>query len=412
MFQSAVVAYLFFLPLGQFVVFPIAGAMATGTDVALALLLAAAGIEAVSGGGGEGGTAASGAMNARLGRLPGGALLAGFGVWVAFSAVWSPHPDYALAKGLGIAALAAGALAIGVGGIRAGRAADAWLAGTASTLFLIWAVWLFGSDPLRDRILYAGGGIRGLPFDRVRGPFLHPNMLGDYLVVSAALLWARWPAWRAVGRWVPGLFAALLALTLALTGPGVWAGAGVLVIAWAATMEGGRKLAVEAAGIVVLALVAALAVAPAALSFGGVELVTAAIRPEIWAGAVRAWFHAPVWGVGAAPFLAYAGDPELYGGGAYPWDAHSLYLSVLGQFGVVGFALVVGGGVRVGVGVLGRSGSRMRSAVLAALVAVAAHGLLVASEDFRHLWALVGVALLVVVGEGREAGEGWTGESA
>ena len=56
-------------------------------------------------------------------------------------------------------------------------------------------------------------------------------MFGDYLVVSGALLWARWrPVQGRLGAWAT-VFAWLLAVTLFFTVSSAWIGAGVLLAA-------------------------------------------------------------------------------------------------------------------------------------------------------------------------------------
>ena len=76
---------------------------------------------------------------------------------------------------------------------------------------------------------------------------------------------------------------------------------------------------------------------------GGVSIAASGIRPVIWSSAWGAVMEAPLVGVGARPYLAQAADP--LSGSSYLdlWDAHHLYLSVLGQFGIVGFLLIMGG---------------------------------------------------------------------
>ena len=154
-----------------------------------------------------------------------------FSVWVALGSIWASQPSYAISKGFAFAALSMGALAILWCGAGWGRAADAWLLGTAICLVVTWIGVLLGPDALQARLLYDGGSIRGLPVPRVSGPFPHPNMFGDYLVVSGAILWERRSALRE--RWGRGAVAAawLLAATLVTTVSSAWLGAGVLLTA-------------------------------------------------------------------------------------------------------------------------------------------------------------------------------------
>ncbi|MFW6200599.1 MAG: O-antigen ligase family protein, partial [Gemmatimonadota bacterium] len=279
-----------------------------------------------------------------------------------------------------------------------------------------------------DRVLYEGGSLMGLPGRRLRGPFLHPNGLGDYLVISGALLWARWPALRASGTdsappripsWILRTGVVMWGAALVLTLSSAWVAVGILLLILG--RSAGSFLLRGLGGIVAATTFAAL-VFPLRLGFGPFQVVTSGIRPVIWSDAVRAFFASPVAGVGAAPVLADAADPVDPESGLQLWDAHNAYLSVLGQFGIVGFLLVAGavflivrslvgarsrGSVVVTRGAGRDRGSvvagpllldRARRGVLAALVAVGVHGLVVAGEDFRHWWALVALAGLVVGG--------------
>ena len=229
--RFAVLTYLVVLPVGHLLTIPVNGTTAVGSDVFLGLILLAGLIEL--------GRMSGPYFTRGAERLP---LLSGrsafhmaalffmsFSVWVALGSTWGSHPSYAISKGFAFAALGLGALAILWCGAGWGRAADAWLLGTAICLVVTWIGVLLGPDALQARLLYGGGSIRGLPVPRVSGPFPHPNMFGDYLVVSGAILWARRNAlWE---RWGRGAAAApwLLAGTLLTTVSSAWLGAGVLL---------------------------------------------------------------------------------------------------------------------------------------------------------------------------------------
>ncbi len=231
--RFAVLTYLVVLPVGHLVAVPVRGTTAVGSDVFLVLVLLAGIIEL--------GRVSGPYLTGKVEKVP---LLSGhgafhmaaffmmaFSAWVAFGGMWGPDPTYATLKGSAFAALSMGALAIVWCGAGWGRAADAWLLGTAVCLVVTWFGVLLGPEALQTRVLYDGGSIRGLPIPRVSGPFPHPNMFGDYLVVSGAILWARW---RALGDvWGRGAIAAawLLAGTLLMTVSSAWLGAGVLMTA-------------------------------------------------------------------------------------------------------------------------------------------------------------------------------------
>ena len=280
---------------------------------------------------------------------------------------------------------------------------------TALCLVVTWVGVLLGPEALQTRLLYGGGSIRGLPVPRVSGPFPHPNMFGDYLVVSGGILFARWRTVRDVWGWGAVAAAWLLAATLLLTISSAWLGAGVLLTAMGLLTMRQRDgiLSIQkkrpgpvifvVLGVVLFTITLAGLVLPMGVDVGGLSITGSGIRPDIWVSAWEAFKGAPVGGIGASPFFAVAADP-LGGTSAAPsWDAHNVYLSVLGQFGLFGAALFAGA-ILVLAGTLLREGTTRRHAVLVvALLAVGAHGVAIASEDFRHLWALLGLVGLAGV---------------
>jgi O-antigen ligase len=247
--------------------------------------------------------------------------------------------------------------------------------------------------------VFSGGtGILGLPFARLSGPLVHPNMFGDYLVVSGLVLWSRWPELRGRVRAAGAALGAALVVALVLTASTAWIGAGVVMAMMGreagASGRSGAGLLLRAGGVVVAAGVFLALVVPLDFHVGWVHVVTNAIRPEIWRSSLRAVAVSPLIGVGAAPYLAQAADP-LRGGAVGLWDAHDAYLSVLGQFGVVGLALLVGGAWMIVAPVWRARPSRARSAVLFMTVAVGVHALFLASEDLRHAWMVLGMCGVV-----------------
>ena len=403
---------LLLLPVGHMVVVPVGGATANAADALLLLLLLAWAYERathperanrltrVLAGGHEPG------LPPRR-YLLGLGVLATFGLWVATSGLWGFHASYALAKGSAAVALALGAGALASSGIGWRRAVDAWLGGAALALVVTAALGLLGPGHLGDLVRQGGTGVMGLPFARVSGPFLHPNMFGDYLVVTALLLWGRWPTLRGTARTAGLALAGALGAALALTASTAWVGGGVAAAFVGAHMaRAGRRtagIAVASLGLVVAGATLVALVVPLDVALGPLHVVTTALRPAIWKSSLAAVALAPLRGVGAAPYLANVPDP-LAGLRPALWDAHDAYLSVLGQFGVVGLLLVVVGlwlcvsGVR-----RAAPPSRARSAVLLALLAVAVHALFLASEDLRHVWIVIGLLGVVTVGSDTDA---------
>jgi O-antigen ligase len=404
--QFAVLAYLVLLPLGHLVTFPVQGVWMTWSDALLGALIVVGVVEALRVAFGP--VREPNLFSEGLFRLAFPALLLLlFAAWVALGSLWSFHPEYARLKGLGFGALGLGAVLIGVSGLGVRRAVDAWLVGVAATLILTWVGFIVGPSVLRERVMYTGGLVEGLPLPRLRGPFLHPNMFGDFLVVSGALLWARWGYWRHRFPIICRSFGTLLVLTIAATASSAWLGAGVLV--GAIGMLGIRRrdahrpqlhlrrplpLLLLLAGLLLTTVTAIGLLGALDLKLGPLRLETGGIRPSIWASAWGALADSPVAGVGASPFLAEAADPRAPGETLALWDAHNAYLSVLGQFGLVGFSLIA----VVVVDALRRltkaSTSRTSLALILAFVVASLHALVVASEEFRHLWVLLGLVWL------------------
>lgn len=401
--------YLALLPVGHLVRVPVAGTEAVGTDLLLGLLVGVFALE-VSGRGRAVRDRVHAPEEVRIRRMVSGlAALAGLGLWMALSGSWGHHAGYALAKGAGVAALAVGSMAIVLSGLGWRGVVGAWLAGAALALALTAAVALVGPEALRDRMLHGAIGVEGVPFPRVPGPFPYANAFGDYLLVTALLLggWVAEDPAPARGRVGLVALAPAIAVALFFTFSTAWIAAGVvLAVGGGALLARGRR-AVGALGVLLgLGLsgtTAILALRPIEVSILGLDLVTNGIRPGQWAGAVSAFVEAPLLGVGAAPYLAEVADP-LQGGRLVLWDAHNAYLSVAGQFGVVGVALAALGGGLILRAVFGRGGRELappRAWVLGlAFAAAAVHGLFLAGEELRHLWALLGVAGAAVAGEG------------
>jgi hypothetical protein len=336
----------------------------------------------------------------RRGYMVGLLLLVVFAAWVGLSGAWGFHPRYAVLKGIGLGTLALGAAAIAVSGISWKRAADAWLGGAAIALMLTGLFGAFGPGLLQDRVVYDGGGVLGLPFPRISGTLVHPNMMGDYLVVTGVLLWGRWPDLEGVGRRAGGVLAVALAISLFLTASTAWIAAGVAMIMIGRGSQSGsgaswwsRSLRIAGTAVAGLTLVAVLI--PLDFGFAGLEVTTNAIRPRIWQGAIFAIMDSPLFGVGAAPYLAEAVDPLDPALGIGLWDAHNAYLSLLAQFGIVG-SFIAGFGVwKIAGEALGAGSDRAAVAVRLALAAVAVHAIFVASEDLRHIWVLFGLVGVV-----------------
>lgn len=418
--QYAVLAYLALLPVGHLAYLPLAGVYTTLTDGLLGIVLLIGLAELLRG---RLGPDASLPDPGRPVTAVQGVLLLLFAAWVAASALWGYHTSYALLKGLGFAALALGVVAIGESRLNWRTAVDAWLAGTALTILVTWIPALLGPEVLRERVIYLGGMVDGLPFPRVRGPMLHPNMFGDYLVVSAALCWTRWGEWRRRAPVGTLVFAGALIGTIVMTVSSAWVGAGVLMffigLLHTRRRDGSPSTHFKrpVPALLILGGVALTAVSSASLlaqmdfHLGAFSVSTGGIRPEIWSSAMGALREAPLIGVGAAPYLGAApADPFVPAGALSLWDAHNTYISILGQFGGIGAILFFLPIVLIVYELLRGGVSSVRIGIMVAVFAVALHGVFQASEELRHFWALLGIAVLVahreaMVGFGR-AGAG------
>ncbi len=147
--------YLVLLPVGHLVVIPLGGAIATGADLALGGLLAAGAVaEAERRLGGASHVVARPDLS-YIGVTKGLALLASFGVWVALSGVWGYYPRYAIFKGAGYLALAAGAWLLARSGAGWRSLVEAWLVGCVVALALV-VVRAAGPEALTARVLYDG----------------------------------------------------------------------------------------------------------------------------------------------------------------------------------------------------------------------------------------------------------------
>ncbi len=410
--------FLLFLPAGHLLFFRIGGAVATGADFGLLLLVAAGALDLFYGRG----TALASSWADSNGPVPGipprrfltGILiLLVYAGWVGLSGLWSFHPRYAIAKGAGVAALVLGAAFLATCGIGWKRAVDAWLGGAA--LALVLTVVLAFVPGLRQRVVYGGTGVLGLPFPRVSGPFLHPDMLGDYLAVSGVLLWARWPEYSGAARRGAVALATAIAAFLFLTVSTAWVALGVvaLLAARSGAVRGPWRPWLRTGGVLLAGLTLVGILVPFDVHVLGLHVVTGAIRPAIWRGSLDAAAHDPLLGVGASPYLARTADP-LTGAARALWDAHDVVLSVLGQFGLVGLLLAGAGVWMVVTGSVGggMAPSRRRLALRLALVVVAVDGVFTASEDMRHLWMLLGMAGVAAAEGGGERDPGPAGRSA
>jgi len=125
-------------------------------------------------------------------------------------------------------------------------------------------------------------------------------------------------------------------------------------------------------------------------------------RWQFWDAAIEQWRQTPLWGDGAGSYESWWAENGSIA--LFVRDAHSLYLEVLGELGLVGFALVlalVGSGVGVGI-VRARAASgdeRVRAAALTAVFTAYA-----ASASFDWVWELTAISVVGFVALGLISG--------
>ncbi len=120
-------------------------------------------------------------------------------------------------------------------------------------------------------------------------------------------------------------------------------------------------------------------------------------RWQLWESAVDQWREAPAWGIGAGSYETWWTEHGTMQ--QFVRDAHSLYLEVLGELGLIGFALLVGAFASALVAALlrvRRCRERSRLTLAAALGSFAAFAL---AAVFDWMWemtvvSIVGVAML------------------
>lgn len=296
---------------------------------------------------------------------------------------------------LGLALMAAAA----AGATRGGRrlVLGAALAAALGQVLFGAPRWLAGATTLFGAELQGTG--------RLRGTFINPNHLAQFLEIALAVAFA-WGWWglrkarrepRVEARvvWVAGpvLAWATLFAALAFTGSRAGLAAGVAgavcqgMLA-GATLTGARlrrRIALAGAGVVVAAAGVVLVVVIGArqgvgrLADTSAYEVTGALRFEVHRAAVELWQRFPLLGTGAGTF--YDAFPLVQPDGVpLAWrHAHNDPLELLVTMGLVGAALfAVGLGallLRLGRVLHGGVRTEDRAAALAALGALAAVGL-------------------------------------
>lgn len=302
----------------------------------------------------------------------------------------------------------------------------AWIAGLAIAVGVglagIAAFYLH--RPTGEALMCGWGGIPSGNYPRLCAPFNNQSMFTNYLTASIPLLLTVGRGMMSRRTWLAFVGATCVVALLTLS-----AGVGGFAIAFAAGVIGPRLLrgqpwrlvdravagaAILVAGFFALSMIATLQPRGAGhVSIGSRDvLLFDGMRPSIWTGAVGTIERYPVTGQGYGTLVSVTTDPRAF----TPPDkiplltrpikpvrleAHNVWLSVLGQAGLVGFAAFIW----LLYEILRRFKTLRQGpwpdelpAALFGAVAGAFffHGFFSAVEESRHIWALFG--LLVAAG--------------
>jgi putative inorganic carbon (HCO3(-)) transporter len=218
---------------------------------------------------------------------------------------------------------------------------------------------------------------------RVVGHFGNPNVLAGFLLFLQPLGWVM--ALESSSRiWRGFIVAALLLQTVVLVLTFSYAawfillGEAILFI-WSSPLKSNR-----------IVLVCGLFLLLACIVLGwGIVGGTADYRVQIWKASWET-FREHIFGTGAGGFGIYY---PMARGAVRADHAHSLYLQVLVEFGVVGFSALLVMGFNIARRISSKN-SRWRQAILSALVGQFAWGFV------EYIWAIPVMTLLFWLGEG------------
>ncbi len=307
----------------------------------------------------------------------------------------------------------------------------AWLVGwgvTVASFVITTALFYVGVDTKEANPLLTGYYNMPVgPYPRITGLFLNPNMAANYLIVGTFVFiaaipllrerWQRWAPWIIAFACIGTLFSLSTGFGGLLLGVGLWW--------WTTAPRVGRRntlrdLALLLAGVAAaagLTLATVLLLVPPGhgdINLGPVDLQLAQSgRVVAWSGAIDTVTQDPLLGRGYGSLVSWVDHPRAhqsmdnYGS----WDpeqskpgwmeAHSFFLNIAGQTGLVGLAafvafyyLVLRGLWKSREHVDARSW--MARALLAGhLAAILFHGIFAAVEDARQIWFLLGLSLAI-----------------
>lgn len=250
---------------------------------------------------------------------------------------------------------------------------------------------IFGiQSPLTDIMLEAY---------RLRGTLTDPNAFASYCILSLSLILV---LRASKGQRAPILLTSVFMLAILLTGSRAAAPAlivaGLVVALTSAPMRKFLTPVVPSvlitAGLMYFVTSGPLQVEAFDRVGTGVESQGADdIRFLLWRTALDLWTNNPIFGVGIGQYQV-AGEKFLgYPPGNIP---HNTYLSLLAEFGIVGFIAVLSVPVLVGHQLykLHRTKDIVASCLLIGFLTFAVQAMTLNLENFRPFWAFLGISLV------------------
>src|SRR5205807_3560729 len=113
------------------------------------------------------------------------------------------------------------------------------------------------------------------------------------------------------------------------------AGAAICLVLWDTLHERAKRIVVAAGGVAIAVAVAG--VIPVLLTSPYILTISLGLRALLWRAYVNAWLESPIIGLGPGNAFLRAQFLSPYGS---QYAAHSNYLYILADFGIVGFLLL------------------------------------------------------------------------
>lgn len=276
----------------------------------------------------------------------------------------------------------------------------AWMAGTVATLAAsATGVALFFAGRTDNRFLYGFGSLPAGSYPRVQGLFVNANMLCTYLAASVFMIMAAGRAGLVDRRITRPLTLAIIAVAVLTLSPGLGGLALALSLWWSADAAAPRARRIRLAGAAAAMLfVLATLGSPTMLlrdDVPGVDFKPSS-RVLAWEDAALTFAAHPLLGAGPGAAVAHVNYVNASRGSELLTDAHNTWLSVLGQYGLLGFtafaAIIAMLVARMRFPVVITPASAWRTGCELALVAALLYPSLSGSfEDTRHIWLLLGL---------------------